>query len=204
MKKKVQSQNWSGGKLKEISEEITRIFNGQPVTDAKNDLRVVILPEDIKDAKPKDFEECVFAQACKRLFASQKVLLMRSIAYISLPDENGNYRVERYSISNAGRKLISNFDQGKMPKPGTSFVFKAPTKSGTLNNMRAAQAKHYKKQRDAKLIGEIKTEIKGESIKMTDIKQQKKQKQIKKPSHHILDVRNGTGLIAMRKHADKV
>lgn len=200
MKKKSKSQNWSGGKLKEISEEISRIFNGQPVVDAKNDLRVVILTDDIKNGKPKHFDECVFAQACKRLFASQKVLLMRSIAYISLPDENGNYKVERYAISSAGRNLISDFDKGKMPQPGTSFVFKAPTKSNTLNFMRETQAKHYKKQRDAKLIGEIRSEIKGEEHKTKPLKQKK----IKKPLQSVLDVRNGTGLIAMKKHADKL
>ena len=117
------------------------MFNGLPVVDAKNDLRIVILEDDIKKGIPKDFDKCIFAQACKRVFNSQKVLLMRSIAYISLPDENGNYKVERYLISNGGRKVISDFDQGKLPKSGTSFVFKAPRKSHTLGAMRQAQRK---------------------------------------------------------------
>lgn len=181
---KTKNENWSGGRLKEISAEISRVFDGQPVVDAKNDLRVVILSDDIKNGKPKHFDECIFALACKRLFNSQKVLLMRSIGYISLPDEKGNYKVERYIISSEGKKLISDFDRGKLPTPGTSFVFKAPTKSVTLDSMREAQAKHYRKRRDAKLMGEMRTG--------------KKSKQIRKPQNSVLDVRNGTGLIQMR------
>lgn len=182
---KQKTENWSGGRLKEISEEISRVFNGQPVVDAKHDLHVVILLEDIKNAKPKHFEDCVFALACKRSFNSEKVLLMRSIAYISLPDAKGNYKVQRFYISDQGKKLIADFDRGKLPKPGAGFVFKAPTKSQTLDKFREAQAKFHRKKREAKLLGTI-----------TNVT--KKSKQIKTPSQSILDIRNGTGLIQMR------
>lgn len=184
----MKNQNWSGGRLKEISEEINRVFDGQPVVDAKNDLRIVILSDDIKKGKPKNFDECVFAQACKRVFNSQKVLFMRSICYISLPDENGNNKVERYLIPEAGKKVIADFDQGKLPTAGTSFVFKAPTKSVTLDAMKVSQRKHNSKKRDAKLAGKI-------------YKTNRKVKHVKSPSSSSLDVRNGQGLIQMRQQA---
>lgn len=186
-KKKPASPHLNWKHLKERDAEITRVFNGQPVVDAKNDLRVSILDDDINKGIAKDFNECVFAQACKRQFLSQKVLLMKRVAYLSLPDEFGNYRVERFIISSAGMKLIADFDRGIMPKAKTSFVFAAPTPSETLNAKIKYQLKFNKLKRQAKLKGKIN----GSPVEKSTTKT--------KMSEQIMDVRNGSGLIQMSR-----
>lgn len=184
------------GRTKEVNRELSRVFDGLPIVDAKSDLRIVIMQNDIKKGKPKDFDACVFAQACKRVFSSKKVILMRSVAYISLPDENGDYKVERYCISPAGMKVIADFDRGIMPTAGTSFVFKAPTYSNTLDGNRAHSKQRREAMRTAKILGDISGET-GESMEKDMSKPTKSKQKIQ--ARPILDIRNGTGLIKMRR-----
>lgn len=203
-KTKKQIKKNGNGRSQEINRELNRVFDGLPIVDAKNDLRVVIMQSDISKGKPKDFDACVFAQACKRVFSSKKVILMRSIAYISLPDENGDFKVERYLISDAGMKVISNFDSGIMPSPGTSFVFKAPSKSNTLDANRNYSLRKRMSARKALLNGDIIGEtLTSETVGTDDIVEgTNTDKKINKPkiqARPILDIRNGTGLIKMKR-----
>lgn len=184
------SKTWSGGRLKDISADISRIFDGQPVADAKNDLLIVIKPDDLNKGKSKNFGQCVFAQACKRLFNSSKVFIMSSIAYISLPDAKGDYKVERFIISSLGKKLIADFDRGVLPAPGTAFVFSAPSKGKSLDYLRKVSQKHYRAKREAKMRGEISN--------VTN-----KSKEINQPLEGIIDIRNGSGLIQMRRKLEE-
>jgi len=183
------------GRTKEVNGELSRVFEGLPIVDAKSDLRIVILQNDINKGKPKDFDACVFAQACKRVFHSKKVILMRSIAYISLPDENGVYRVERYHISPAGMKVIADFDRGIMPKAGTSFVFRAPHASGTLDGMRKRDELRKKNKRAALIMADVT----GETSETEVSKPVNKSRQ-KIQARPVLDIRNGSGLIKMKRH----
>jgi hypothetical protein len=193
--KEMEKQN-GNGRTKEVNIELNRMFEGLPIVDAKNDLRIVIAQSDISKGKPKDFEACVFAQACKRVFSSKKVLLMRSIAYISLPDEHGDYRVERFWISPAGQKVIADFDRGIMPAPGTSFAFTAPSPGRTLEGQRKCERKRKAKQRAALLMGDITGNESSEAAETPKRAGKSKQKITARP---ILDIRNGTGLISMRR-----
>lgn len=200
-KAKKQIQKNGSGRSQEVNRELKRVFDGLPIVDAKNDLRVVIMQSDIKKGKPKDFDACVFAQACKRVFSSKKVILMRSVAYISLPNEDGHYNVERYHISRPGMKVIANFDRGIMPAPGTAFVFTAPTKSQTLDANRNSSLKRRVNARKAILNGDItgetfETVVADDMIDGTNSGNKTKQKIQARP---ILDIRNGTGLIKMQR-----
>lgn len=185
MKTKKEKSEWTGNG-KSILPELRRIYGNQPVVDAKYDIRIVISEQDIQKSIPKDFYHCVFAQACIRLFKAVKPRLLRTTAYISLPNEKGDYRVERFIISNEGRKMIADFDRGIMPTPGAGFVFLAPTASNTLDWKRHHNRKRDEVRRRAVLKGNI-------------INKGNKAKQVKKPLSLAMDIRNGTGLIQMRK-----
>lgn len=184
----MKKQNHSEGRSAEIGNQITRRFGDLPIVDAKNDMRLVILHDDISKAKRQDFENCVFARACKRQYDSKKVLLMRTIAYISIPNEEGEQRVERFIISTKGRELIKKYDKGEKIEPGTSFVFKAPSPSMTLEAKRKKSIEAYH-NRDKK----------SEEGEISDENSSKEKTSRKKEVMGSVNVRNGTGLVQMKR-----
>lgn len=117
------------------NQQITRMWGNSPVFDATKDLRVIVQPCDVTSAVEKDPGHCVFAQACKRSFGAKKILFFRSIAYVELPDENGNLRVERFELSRPMSNLIATFDKGEPVLPQGGFVLKAPRPCHTLEAM---------------------------------------------------------------------
>lgn len=118
---------------------VGRYFRGLPVVDATDSLRVVVIKQDIRGAKRLDPNNCVFAQACRRLFDSHAVLILRSTAYVELPDDQGNRVVNRFIISNETRDKIAVFDKtGEAPEGG--FVFNAPVRSQRMDS----KAKYHK------------------------------------------------------------
>lgn len=187
-KQQREAKGWTGNSAS-LKPEIRRYFGDQLIIEAKDNIRVVILEDDIKKGIRLNTDNCVFAEACKRLFKSQKVLLCARVAYISMPDENGNYRVERFIISKEGRKLIADFDRGIIPKPGTGFSFRVPLPCQTLNYIRDKSRKYDEKGRQAKLSGVI---INQET---------KKADRVQKPIQ--LDIRNGQGMVQMRIKQEK-
>jgi hypothetical protein len=172
------------GRSKELTDELNRTFNGLPIVEAEHELRLQLMPDDIDNADRKSFDNCVFARACKRQFAAQKIVLMKTTAYISMPDENGNLRVERFLIPPQAQQIIKNFDKGKKIKPNTAFYFKPPTSGRTLEAERKRKRKYQK--RKAKMKN--KATVKGE-------KNNVEKGYSSKPKVIELDVRNGTGLI---------
>lgn len=119
---------------------VGRYFRGLPVIDATEPLRVVVIKQDIKGAKRLDPNNCVFAQACRRLFDSHAVLILRSTAYVELPDSRGRRVVNRFVISNETRDKIIAFDKtGEAPEGG--FIFNAPSGSQGME----AKAKYHKR-----------------------------------------------------------
>src|SRR5260370_8698813 len=74
--------------------DIERLWGEVEVVDALENLRVMILPEDVEKAVRQDPACCVFAQACRRQFGSSKVLFYRTLAYADLRTEDGNVRAE--------------------------------------------------------------------------------------------------------------
>jgi hypothetical protein len=136
------------------SREIQRIWGDVPVVDAKKDLRVVVQPCDVGDAKVKDPGHCVFARACKRSFGSTKVLFFRRVAYVELPCSDGTKRVERFLLTHAMRKLIATFDRGLPVLPEGGFELKAPPPSYTLAGMKVDKDRRKARVREAMLRGE--------------------------------------------------
>jgi hypothetical protein len=152
MRKKMKKSIRTKGDL--ASKEIQRIWGDVPVVDAKKDLRVVVQPCDVGDAKVKDPGHCVFARACRRSFGSTKVLFFRQVAYVELPCNDGTKRVERFLLTHAMRELIATFDRGQPVLPEGGFELKAPNPSHTLAGMKADKVRRKATVREAMLRGE--------------------------------------------------
>lgn len=116
-----------------VRKHLARTFGNLPVRDAKHDLRVFITDIDVKTAKRKDPAHCVFANACGRMFQATKVLFLRAMAYVDLPDENGVSHVERFTLPVAMRDFIVAFDKGEKVIPRGGFTLRAPSASKTLD-----------------------------------------------------------------------
>lgn len=123
---------------------IKRSYNGMPVKDAKANLTVVLVKEDLKGATRKDPSCCVFAQACKRLFKGAAIFY-KKVAYIELPDEDGTRYIHRYKLTSAAMEFIAEYDRtGKFPI-GVGVNLLRPPKSCTLDTMRRYHHKHFEK-----------------------------------------------------------
>lgn len=159
---------------------IERIWDGIPVHDATKDLRIIIKPCDVSSAVQKDPGHCVFARACKRSFGTKKVLFLRTIAYVELPDEDGQTKVERFEMSPAVQQLIHDFDKGNKVIPHGGFLLKAPVPSGRLDAQKEYWQGRKKSQKESLLRGEIVG---------------RKKEAPHKPKEIDFEVRNGTGLV---------
>jgi hypothetical protein len=121
------------GRSAEQGDALIRTYGDLEVRDAKNDLRIPIIAEDVKRADRKDPERCVLAQACMREFASSAVIFFKSRAYVDLVGDDGVRRVERFIMTTAAREVVAAFDRGEpVPAGGRWLVLRAPTKSTTL------------------------------------------------------------------------
>lgn len=120
---------------------VGRFFRGLPVVDATESLRIVVNKSDIARARRLDPNNCVFAQACRRLYDSHAVLVLRKTAYVELPDDSGRRVVNRFIISENTSEKIVTFDKtGEAPEGG--FLFNAPTASKTMDAERKYALKH--------------------------------------------------------------
>jgi hypothetical protein len=124
--------------------EVHRFFRGLPVVDATEPLRVVVNKTDIRTAKRLDPNNCVFAQACRRLFNSHAVLFLRRTAYVELPDSRGRRVVNRFKITPTVFDRIVKFDKtGEADEGG--FLLKPPVPSQRIE-AHAAYAKRYRRE----------------------------------------------------------
>lgn len=161
---------------------IKRIWGGTPVQDAVNDLRVIIKPCDVSSAIQKDPGHCVFARACKRSFGAKKVLFLRTVAYVELPGDDGELKVERFLMSDSVQELIKDFDKGNTIIPHGGFLLEAPRGQETLDAMAECQRTRYQRKKEALL--------KGEAFGRPSNKER-----ITKPKTLDFEVRNGTGMV---------
>lgn len=122
--------------------EIQRKWGDTPVVDATEPLRVIVQPEDAAGAKQKDPARCGFARACQRLFGATKVQFHRTVAFVELPDEDGNRRVERFMMGERMRDVIAAFDKGEgFPMEG-GFVLRPPQPGRKIEYLRVKNKKY--------------------------------------------------------------
>lgn len=156
---------------------LKRTYNGMPVRDAKARLTVVVIEADVTKGTRKDPSCCAFAQACKRLFQGDAVFF-KKIAYITLPDENGEKYVHRYHLTQGATDMIMEYDRtGKFPA-GVGVNLLPPAKSSTLNALR----KYHYAWAD-----------KRNAMKRANKGKPKRRYDKKEPRFFDKSVRNGTG-----------
>src|SRR5262245_4299980 len=111
--KKARKPSRRSQKSDPAGKEIKRLWCNIEVVDADVNTSVFVRPEDVTNAIEKDPGACVFANACKRTFDSEKVLFFRSIAYVEMPNEDGRRLVRRFLLTAGTRALIEAFDRGE-------------------------------------------------------------------------------------------
>ena len=133
------------GKPHHDRQQLQKYFGDLPIVEAKKELRIQPNAKDIKAAVRGDAEQCVFSRACKRMWNSERVAFFGTKAYVELLDKNGNKRIERFVISNEGRKMIKDFDKGKKIDPA-GFVLKPPSPSNTAAYFLVKARERYAKK----------------------------------------------------------
>jgi len=131
------------------TEWIRREWGDLPVVDAQRDLPVVVLPQDVERAVRGDGQCCLF----ERSFGSQKVLFLRHVAYVDLPDATGNRRVERFLLGPGMRDKIEAFDKGHPVVPKGGFLLKRPKASETMEVKRRRSQRQHARERAEKAAG---------------------------------------------------
>ena len=183
-----------------VGKEIKRLWDGLPVVDAVVRTLIVLKPEDFLGAEKKNPNCCVFARALKRSLGCSKVVFLRSVAYIDMPDSGGEIKVYRYIMPPNMRALIEAFDKGDASVQNASFTLLPPTPGRTLES-RIMAARRRRERRRAQLLGELSSADGPES----------NSKPVKSRGPHAspiivdLSVRNGTGAVHFTsRKADKV
>lgn len=153
-KKKQQRTDSLRGRTKQEREAL-RVFKGMPVRDAKADLLFPVDWPDVKDAVAGDPTRCVAARACKRLYGSTAMVIMRTVAYVDLGEENGTRTVYRFTVPQETlEKIIRPLDAGGKPVAGV-FTLNAPSPTRTLAHQTRIDHKRRERERTAKLNGTI-------------------------------------------------
>ena len=102
-------------------------IDGLPVKDAKKNIRLEVMREDIISARKKDSNCCAVAKACKRLEGVKGVKVHLSRLYLNTDGKC----YTRYIVSGAMRSEIIAFDRGGKFMPGM-YSLSAPDKTKAL------------------------------------------------------------------------
>jgi hypothetical protein len=134
------------GRSNSQSEVLHRTFGDLEIGDAESDVRVSIIPPDVKGATRGDPTDCAIAHGLRREFHSSAAVVFKTIAYVDILGEDGVRRVERFCLSAASRAVVEAFDRGEpVPADGRHLVLKAPSPGRTLD----ASLKSQRKRRTA-------------------------------------------------------
>jgi hypothetical protein len=124
----------SHGRVPAEREVLERFWKGQQIVEADFDIYLYANREDASKATPKDPEQCVLAQAAKRLFDSRAVAVFRTVAYMDLALEEGR-QLYRFEVPRKTRDALIKYDRtGEFPPNG--FLFRAIPQWKTLARQR--------------------------------------------------------------------
>jgi len=148
--------------MNKLKEALNREWEDLPVVDAEEPLRVTIVESDIVTGKRKSPGCCAFANACRRSFGSSKVLFYRSVAYVEMADENGDRRVERFTLNGAAKAFVADFDKGKQVSTG-GFTLNVARPSERLQSLsKKARSKRAHSKRKSLAVKTVKS---GKKVK---------------------------------------
>lgn len=189
---------------------IKREFKGLPVKEAKHELPLIIMQEDIERAKgqEKDFGNCIFANCCARQYHADKIAIMRTTAYVSMPDGKGKKVVYRYMVPEDARSIIERFDTGKDIEPGSAFYLRPPKETETLDHIRELR-KSSKRKKKRYLQGEMSVEEEEKFEKISENNRDKALRGVQGRKNNggyndtsnvfEMDVRHGTGAVGFSR-----
>jgi hypothetical protein len=181
MARKAKNKVSKAATIRRLEQQVSeRYFEGLPVVDAKDNLRVFVTAADIRKAKPQDPEHCVYAEACRRLFGATKIVFLRTKAYVDLPDETGRRFVNRFEIGRDVREKIIHFDQTGEGAEG-GFLLSRPAPSQKLD----AQREYGRNWRN-----DTERQSKGQRAQMSGVRV---------VSATLHGVRDGRGMVQFRK-----
>ncbi len=111
---------------------------GLKTEDARSNLVLEVLPDDVKRAKVKNAKCCAFARACKRQMPKVKAAyFFRSTAWLEYED-----KMVRYMLPLAVQKEIVSFDRSQKMEPGTYAISK-PSGEQKLGGSKFAKGKSW-------------------------------------------------------------
>src|SRR5262245_2431858 len=105
-----------------------RTWEGIPVRDSERELWIFPTQQDITAAIPKDEQFCVFANTCRGVYGSTRVIFLRTTAYVELLDEQGQKIIERFQLGDKTKRAIAEFDKTGPAQPG-GYLLSAPRPS---------------------------------------------------------------------------
>jgi hypothetical protein len=185
--------NGPTGRSPEQVQMLKRVFQGMEVLDAKANIIINAKAEDFEGAHPNDLENCVFARACHRLYDSTTMVFMATLAYVDLPDENGNRKVYRFQLGEKFKAAIKEYDESKGAKfsPGVYTLLAMPI-CKTLDRQRERGIKRTASQAD-KLKKRTYEKRRRAKIKSTAYKVKTKNRAYRRGIVGV--VRSGSGLV---------
>jgi hypothetical protein len=191
-----------GRRPKEVVEIYQRHWDGLDVVDADFNLLVRLQNVDLENSRAKDGFNCAFAQATMRMYGSQHVLFLRSVAYIDL-DIKGERKLYRFNISDGAQRIIARVDTDspeRFDMSNCNFELLAPAPSHKLDEKRKKSRKYKKTRRRVLISGEATCateDVKEKLKKQSEEKAAKKKKKFKYGGLllSLSDVRNGAGLV---------
>jgi hypothetical protein len=188
----------------EVVRELQRLWGDCIVRDAKVAFKLFVRQEDIDSATRKQPGGCVFARCFNRTCGTGKILFLKTIAYLEMPDENGHTVVERYMMPSSMRKMIEDFDRngGSNLKAGTGFTLLPPTKANRLDKSRQAKRKWRRENPEAHERHKAAHREKQRARRQAKLKGQRKSVvspgSMGEPIHMDtsgMEVRNGKGMV---------
>lgn len=141
-----------------------RYFDGLPVIDATENLRIFVDAADISKAERLNPNNCIFARACKRLYGSRAIVFLRTKAYVDLPDANGVRQINRFVIPRHTQAKIIKFDQTGQGAEG-GFLLNAPPPSQTMEKMKE-YSRNWKERVAAGHEPRRRAQVKGVNVRV--------------------------------------
>jgi hypothetical protein len=165
--------------------EVRRIIGTYPIVEATADILIYVNAGDAAGAIPGDPNNCVFAKACKRSYGSRGVLFFPTVAYIDMPNEEGERVIFRARVKEKTRQAIEALDVLGDRYEGTFRLYAMPP-SETISARRKAAHRRRRRKRQG-------TYVVNPKIQAAARAQRKRRKFMKH-----LGLRDGSGLTQTR------
>lgn len=110
-----------------------RKMDGLPVFDAREPTTIVLDPKNFLEAVPGNGDDCAIAKACQIQFRTPFVHIMRTMAYVALPDERlgvqvpgiqGKWVMRRYYLDEKAKRAVQAVDERRALPENLAITFR--------------------------------------------------------------------------------